>query len=220
MLNTRHVSTRKMITPLYDAYVCHLFRNWLNHGFPNYKVHGANMSAPDGPHVDPMSLAIRVGVKHTTSYFLHLWWPIPVTHACNPSVYFRDLTIWQAQVSYEKNTLPFYINGRAFCRVCEWDKVYSLSCPLCNIWGCVFYPFSLWWEYIYVYIYIYCLSIIIKSEVWTITHCIWLGHQTIGCAAWLSILLLLKGLWHRHIALGIKAPESGRVDYGNNCNKL
>ena len=45
--------------------------------------------------------------------------------------------------------------------------------------GCVFsvYPFFLRWlrEYIYIYIYIY---IIIKSEVWTITHCLGLGHET------------------------------------------
>ena len=51
-----------------------------------------------------------------------------------------------------------------FCRVCEWDYVYCLSCPLYNILGCVFsvYPSPLWW----------CLVIIIKSEVWTITHCL------------------------------------------------
>ena len=39
------------------------------HGFPDSKVHGANMgptwvlSALDGPHVGPMNLAIRVGIK-------------------------------------------------------------------------------------------------------------------------------------------------------------
>ena len=56
-----------------------------------------------------------------------------------------------------------------FCRVCEWDKAHSLSYPLYNIWGCVFavYPFPLWW----LRGYILCFIIIIKSEVWTITHC-------------------------------------------------
>ena len=38
------------------------------------------------------------------------------------------------------------------CRVCEQVWVYSLSYPLCNIWGCMFsdYPISSWWlrEYI------------------------------------------------------------------------
>ena len=40
-------------------------------------------------------------------------------------------------------------------------------------------------------IYILCLIIIIKSEVWTITHCLGLGHETIVCAVCLSIFLSL-----------------------------
>ena len=39
-------------------------------------------------------------------------------------------------------------------------------------------------------IYILCLIIIIKSEVWTITHCLGLGHETIVPAVCLSIFLL------------------------------
>ena len=38
------------------------------------------------------------------------------------------------------------------------------------------------------WIYILCL-IIIKSEVWTITHCLGLGHETMVCAVCLSICL-------------------------------
>ena len=38
-------------------------------------------------------------------------------------------------------------------------------------------------------IYMRCLSIIIKSEVWTITHCLGLGHETMVCAVCLSIFL-------------------------------
>ena len=38
-------------------------------------------------------------------------------------------------------------------------------------------------------IYILCLIIIIKSDVWTITHCLWLGHETMVCAVYLSIFL-------------------------------
>ena len=37
-------------------------------------------------------------------------------------------------------------------------------------------------------IYILCLIIIIKSEVWTITHCLGLGHETMVSAVCLSIL--------------------------------
>ena len=39
-------------------------------------------------------------------------------------------------------------------------------------------------------IYLLCLIIIIKSEVWTITHCLGLGHETMVCAVCLSIFLL------------------------------
>ena len=42
-------------------------------------------------------------------------------------------------------------------------------------------------------IHILCLIIIIKLEVWTITHCLGLGHETMVCAVRLSIFL--------HIAL-------------------
>ena len=38
-------------------------------------------------------------------------------------------------------------------------------------------------------IYILCLIIKIKSEVWTITHCLGLGHETMVCIVCLSIFL-------------------------------
>ena len=38
-------------------------------------------------------------------------------------------------------------------------------------------------------IYILCLIIIIKSEVWTITHCFWLGHEAMVFAVCLSKFL-------------------------------
>ena len=43
-------------------------------------------------------------------------------------------------------------------------------------------------------IYILCLIIIIKSEVWTITHCLGLGHETMVCAVCLSIFSLIKNI--------------------------
>ena len=48
-------------------------------------------------------------------------------------------------------------------------------------------------------IYILCLIIIIKSEVWTITHCLALGHETMVCAVCLSIFLQTScwsGIFH------------------------
>ena len=38
-------------------------------------------------------------------------------------------------------------------------------------------------------IYILCFIIIIKSEVWTITHCLGLGNETMVCAVCLSVFL-------------------------------
>ena len=38
-------------------------------------------------------------------------------------------------------------------------------------------------------IYILCLIIMIKSEVWTFTHCLGLGHETMACAVCLSTFL-------------------------------
>ena len=57
-------------------------------------------------------------------------------------------------------------------------------------------PFPLWSliEYIYIHIYILCVIIIIKSEVWTIAHCLGLGHETMVCAVCLSIFLYVKAL--------------------------
>ena len=41
-------------------------------------------------------------------------------------------------------------------------------------------------------IYILCLVIIIKSEVWTITHCLGLGRETMVCAVCLFVFFLNK----------------------------
>ena len=43
--------------------------------------------------------------------------------------------------------------------------------------------------------YILCLIIIIKSEVWTITHCIGLGHETMVSAACLFMFLLIISVY-------------------------
>ena len=50
-------------------------------------------------------------------------------------------------------------------------------------------------------IYILCLIIIIKSEVWTITHCLRLGRETIVCAVCLSIFLLQTHVYHCSLQL-------------------
>ena len=51
-------------------------------------------------------------------------------------------------------------------------------------------PFPLWW----LGEYALCLIIIIKSEVWTIIHCLGLGHETMVCAVCLSIFLWIRDM--------------------------
>ena len=61
--------------------------------------------------------------------------------------------------------------------------VFSLPMPL------VMFERIYIYIYIYIYVYILCLIIIIKSEVWTIIHCLWLGNGTMVCAVYISIFL-------------------------------
>ena len=60
-----------------------------------------------------------------------------------------------------------------------------------SIYGAVFFQFTRFphdgWENI-----LFCLIITIKSEVWTIIHCLGLGHETMVCAACLFIFLFLE----------------------------
>ena len=45
-------------------------------------------------------------------------------------------------------------------------------------------------------IYITCLIIIIKSEVWTINHCLGLGHETMVYAVYNSIFLYISIMFY------------------------
>ena len=65
-------------------------------------------------------------------------------------------------------------------------------------------------------IYILCLIIIIKSEVWTITHCLGLGHETMVCAVCFSIFLS-KGWLHQITPKGIiKCTCIANIQWGEN----
>ena len=95
----------------------------------------------------------------------------------------------------------------------------ALNLPVRYIMSSVWVRLSIFSPYIYIYIYIYvyicvcvglyvfclpislvmidtiyilCLIIIIKSEVWTITHCLGLGHEIMVSAVSLSILLSVQ----------------------------
>ena len=73
-----------------------------------------------------------------------------------------------------------------------WVQIfgYVLAYTSYIMWGCIFFslPISL---VMIERINILCLIIIIKSEVWTITHCLGLGHETVVSAVCLTLLL-----WH------------------------
>ena len=71
-----------------------------------------------------------------------------------------------------------------------WVRV-SIFSPLSIIQYMGLYVFSLPISLVMIErIYILCLIIIIKSEVWTITHCLGLGHKTMVSTVCLSISLL------------------------------
>ena len=68
-----------------------------------------------------------------------------------------------------------------------WVRL-SIFSPLSIIQYVELYVFSLPISLVMIEgIYILCLVIIIKSEVWTITHCLGLGHETVVSAVCLSI---------------------------------
>ena len=74
-----------------------------------------------------------------------------------------------------------------FCRVCKIKHILSVvHYTICRAVCFQFTHFTCdGWENIYIL----CLIIIIKSEVWTITHCLGLGHETMVPAVCLSIFL-------------------------------
>ena len=54
-------------------------------------------------------------------------------------------------------------------------------------------------------IYILCFIIIIKSEIWVITHCLGLGHETMVCVVCLSIFLWT---WTTSVAMLIEGASA------------
>ena len=79
-----------------------------------------------------------------------------------------------------------------FCRVCKIKHI--LTVIHCTICGAVCFQFTHSscddWDNIYIL----CLIIIIKSEVWTTTHYLGLGHETMVCAVCLF-------MFPRHIGI-------------------
>ena len=66
-------------------------------------------------------------------------------------------------------------------------------------------------------IYNLCLIIIIKSEVWTTTHCLGLGHETMVCAVCLSIFfwanLHVGDQYLQLIYMSVMNPVMSNIEY-------
>ena len=99
-----------------------------------------------------------------------------------------------------------------------WVRL-SIFSPLSIIQYVGLYVFSLLISVVMIErIYILCLIIIIKSEVWTISHCLGLGHETMVSAVCLSIILSLFvfciflnfHMWHHKVCFIIYLQKAVR----------
>ena len=85
--------------------------------------------------------------------------------------------------------LSLYILSSVWVRLSIFSQLSIIQSTIQYVELCVFsLPTPL---VIIEIIHIFCLIIIIKSKVWTITHCLGLGHETMVCAVCLSILLFV-----------------------------
>ena len=102
--------------------------------------------------------------------------------------------------------VQYTISLSSFCKLIwrHWTYKMPVRYILSSVyvWLSLFSPLSII-QYVGLYVFrlpsslvmfericILCLIIIIKSEVWTITHCLGLGHETMMSAVCLSIFFL------------------------------
>ena len=104
--------------------------------------------------------------------------------------------------------VQYTISLSSLCKLIWRHSTYKLPVRyiLSSVWVrlSIFYPLSII-QYVRLYVfsspislvmiertYILCLIIIIKSEIWTITHCLGLGHETMVSAVCPSIFLWIS----------------------------
>ena len=116
-------------------------------------------------------------------------------------------TFWLAD--FTRLFVQYTISLSSLCKLIwtHWTYKMPVRYFLSNVWVrfSIFSPLPII-QYIYVglyvvslpislvmikRIYILCLFIIIKSEVWTFTHCLGLGYETMVSAVYLSIFLFV-----------------------------
>ena len=126
--------------PYYNLFLPKTNIQWHLKIYPDSKIHGANMgptwvlSAPDGPHVGPMNLAIRVAAENgvcemVANHVLRQWFPrLPL---CDPVVVWSQGTEcvkwfemdWMpglhvkltACMIHQKHHLPCYLHSKNKC---------------------------------------------------------------------------------------------------------
>ena len=94
----------------------------------------------------------------------------------------------------EKGGSEFYNlrkkQGTKFCSMLKKEggggKPRSLPTNLIYTVPISAYPFILWWLSEYDVLHI---IIIMKSEEWLNSHCLWLGHELMACALYLYIII-------------------------------
>ena len=80
-----------------------------------------------------------------------------------------------------------------------WSRIFSQLSIIQYVGLCVF---SLPISFVVIErIYILCLISIIKSEVWTVTRCLGLGHETMVCVVCLSIFLWQHIKCDKHLVI-------------------
>ena len=102
-----------------------------------------------------------------------------------------------------------YILSSVWVRLSRFSQLSSIQSIIQDVGLCVFnLPTP---RVMIEIIHIRCLIIIIKSEVWTITHCLGLGHGIMVCAVCLSIFLLYSSaLCQWEFDNGSIVPVSGK----------
>ena len=86
--------------------------------------------------------------------------------------------IFKTSVRYILSSVWVRLNIFSLLSIIQYVELYVFSLPISLV--------------MIEIIYVLCLIIIIKSEVWTITHCLGLGHETMVSAVYLSIFLSFK----------------------------
>ena len=95
----QHTSAKQYLQPSACIRHKHWQTNSFRESFPDSEVHGANMgrtwdlSAPDGPHVGRMNLAIRVGEGGVGTVGFFVYWWVRLLMRLTPCVFTAQISL-------------------------------------------------------------------------------------------------------------------------------